>query len=283
MDWPAKATFVTPEEKELVTARLQADSDAVADESVSWKNVMSAMSDYKVWLYGACFHTLSLPLYTLSMFLVLPLPAIKHLCQQRKANTVLQPSIIKDLGYSAAEAQLLTIPPYALATILTVVYAVVSERYSRRGPFILFSTTIAIIGYIILLSNTSPTSKPGVSYVGVFFAAAGIYPSVALALSWPAVNVSGQTKRATANAMQITIGNVGAVIGTQLYRPTGAPRYVVGHGTALGYLVGNLVVVSVIWWVHARVNRQRDREVAEGKRYEGEWLGDADQRWRFGL
>ena len=71
MDWPAKATFVTPEEKELITARLGADSDAVADESVSWKNVSGAMKDPKVWLYGACFHTLSLPLYTLSMFLVM--------------------------------------------------------------------------------------------------------------------------------------------------------------------------------------------------------------------
>lgn len=95
--------------------------------------------------------------------------------------------------------------------------------------------------------------------------------------------MSGQTKRATANAMQITIGNVGAVIGTQLYRPAGAPRYVAGHGVALGYLVGNLVVVGVIWAVHARINREREREVKEGRGYEGEWLGDADQRWRFGL
>lgn len=70
MDWPSKATFVAPEEKELVFARLEADSDAVADESVSWQNVAAAMKDPKVWLYGACFHTLSLPLYTLSMFLV---------------------------------------------------------------------------------------------------------------------------------------------------------------------------------------------------------------------
>lgn len=70
MDWPQKATFFTSEEKELVAARLGADSDAVADESVSWKNVKAAMGDYKVWLYGACFHTLSLPLYTLSMFMV---------------------------------------------------------------------------------------------------------------------------------------------------------------------------------------------------------------------
>jgi len=85
MDWPAKATFVTPEEKELVTARLQADSDAVADESVSWKNVLSAMSDYKVWLYGACFHTLSLPLYTLSMFLVHSSP--DHFLKRQKLTT----------------------------------------------------------------------------------------------------------------------------------------------------------------------------------------------------
>lgn len=73
MDWPAKATFVTAEEKELVSARLQADSDAVADESISWAVVSTAFKDYKVWLYGACFHTLSLPLYTLSMFMVHPL------------------------------------------------------------------------------------------------------------------------------------------------------------------------------------------------------------------
>jgi hypothetical protein len=45
----------------------------------------------------------------------------------------------------------------------------------------------------------------------------------------------------------------------------------------------NLVVVSVIWAVHARINKKRDAEVAAGKKYEGEWLGDADQRWRFGL
>jgi hypothetical protein len=92
MDWPAKATFVTPEEKELVTARLQADSDAVADESVSWKNVLSAMSDYKVWLYGACFHTLSLPLYTLSMFLVHFPPTIDHLEGQKLTTSSSHPS-----------------------------------------------------------------------------------------------------------------------------------------------------------------------------------------------
>lgn len=106
---------------------------------------------------------------------------------------------------------------------------------------------------------------------------------MALALAWPAVNVSGQTKRATANALQITVGNLGAVIGTQLYRPGDAPRYAVGHAVALGYLVGGLGVVGAIWGVHARINGRRDERERRGERGEGVWRGDEDARWRFGL
>jgi hypothetical protein len=99
------------------------------------------------------------------------------------------------LGYQAYEAQLLSVPPYALATILTVIYAIVSERYGVRAPFVIASSLTAVIGYAILIGNSDPIAHPGVSYVGVFFATAGIFPSCALALSWPAMNVSGQTKR----------------------------------------------------------------------------------------
>ncbi|PPJ52005.1 hypothetical protein CBER1_09642 [Cercospora berteroae] len=261
-DWPNKAKFVTEGERAFINARLKNDSDATQHEGFTWANVGSAFKDPKVWLYNGVFHTLSLPLYTLSLFL---------------------PSIIAALGYASWEAQLLTVPPYALAAILTVGYAFVSERYQLRAPFILFSTSTAILGYILLLTNPSPTTRPAQSYVGVFLAAAGIYPSVALGLSWPAMNVSGQTKRAAANGLQITIGNLGAVIGTQLYRGADAPKYVVGHSVALAYLVGNLVVVSTLWWLLSKINRERD-EIAAREGAEvltGEWQGDEDLRWRF--
>jgi hypothetical protein len=32
--------------------------------------VIEALKDVKIWLYGLGFHTMSLPLYTLSLFLV---------------------------------------------------------------------------------------------------------------------------------------------------------------------------------------------------------------------
>lgn len=192
------------------------------------------------------------------------------------------------MGYTSAQSQLLTIPPYAAATIFTVVWAVLAEKYKRRALFTLITSSLAIIGYIILLTNEHPSKKPGVSYVGTFFAAMGIYPSVALVLSWPAINVSGQTKRATANAMQISIGNCGAVIGTQLYRPKTSPRYILGHSVALGYLVGNLIVVSALWWVLTRENKKKQEYLSAHPETNGFHdteddlkKGDEHPRWHF--
>jgi hypothetical protein len=264
VNYPDTAKFITEKERTYIQNRLAIDSDATLDEKFSWTNVAKALKDPKCWLYGLAFHTMSLPLYTLSLFL---------------------PSIIASLGYTAANAQLLTVPPYALATILTVVWAYASEKYKKRAPFAIGSSVLAIIGYIILITNKHPTKRPGVSYVGVFFAAAGIYPSTALALAWPANNVSGQTKRAVVGAMQISIGNLGAVLGTQLYRPKTAPRYLLGHGFALGYLVANVAVSATIWWYLERENKKRNAAGHEAgiKNFakEENWQGDEDPRWRF--
>ncbi|KAI9806243.1 MAG: hypothetical protein M1825_006358 [Sarcosagium campestre] len=261
-NYPATASFLTEDEREFIHKRLKSDNDATRNEVFTWANVSKALGDPKVWLYGLGFHTMSLPLYTLSLFL---------------------PTIIKDLGYTAAQAQLLSVPPYAVAFFLTIGVAVLSERTRYRAPFIMGSVSIAIIGYIILLTTSK---KPGVSYVGTIFAAAGIYPATALVLAWPANNVSGQTKRATANAMQISIGNLGAVLGTQLYRTESSPRFFVGHGMALGYLLANLVVVGSLWLVLKRENDRRVRGERDA-RLEGitedEWLGDDDPRWIFQL
>ncbi|PSR82838.1 major facilitator superfamily domain-containing protein [Coniella lustricola] len=261
-NYPDTASFLNDKERSFIQARLAADSDCTHDERFTWGNVLKAFKDPKCWLYGLAFHTMSLPLYTLSLFM---------------------PSIIQSLGYTAANAQLLTIPPYAFAFATTLSIAALSERFNQRALFLAGSSAFGTIGYIILLSNTDPTARPGVSYAGTFFAAGGIYPATALALSWPAINVSGQTKRAVANAMQISIGNLGAVLGTQLYRANDGPRYLLGHGFALGYLVANIVVAGVLYAVLKRENAKREALVEEVKEVGlmKDWEGDEDPRWRF--
>ena len=75
INYPATAKFLTSEEKRTVLSRLQADSDAIDEEQFQWSEVINALKDYKVWLYCFAFHTMSLPLYTLSLFLVSQLSA----------------------------------------------------------------------------------------------------------------------------------------------------------------------------------------------------------------
>ncbi|KAK0638538.1 major facilitator superfamily domain-containing protein [Cercophora newfieldiana] len=261
-NYPDTAEFLTPKERKFIHTRLSSDSDATHDERFSWTNVLKAAKDPKCWLYGFGFHTTSLPLYTFSLFL---------------------PTIINALGYSPAISQLLTIPPYAFAFCTTLTVATVSERLNQRALFIVGSALFAVIGYAILLSNTDPLRRPGVSYVGTFFAAGGIFPATALSLSWPAINVSGQTKRAVANAMQISIGNLGAVLGTQLYRSGDGPRFIVGHSFAMAYLLGNAVVSGTLYVVLKRENAKREAITEEVKEVGGlvDWEGDEDPRWRF--
>ena len=215
-NYPATAKFLTPKEREYVIARLKKDGDASRDEKFSWAGVYQALKDPKVYLYGLCFHTMSLPVYTLSLFL---------------------PTIIKDMGFSTAQAQLLSTPPYVFAFFTTMFVAVVVERIKFRSPFIIGSSLLAIVGYVMLISST----RPALLYAGTILAAGGIYCAIALILSWPANNVSGQTKRATASAMQISIGNLGAIMGTQLYRPAWGPRFFIGHG-----VVRTLAIFSLI-------------------------------------
>ena len=205
-NYPATVKFLTTEEREQVLARLRQDNDATRDEKFTWRGVVQALKDPKIYLYGLCYHTIILPGVTLSYFL---------------------PTIINDLGYSPATTQLLTIAPYFVAFFVNISVAVLAERTKRRAPFIIAGDIVGIVGYVILLTSR----LPGLSYAGTILVSAGTSPSLIITMSLPGNNVSGQTKRVTANGMQLFIGSFATFIGMQLYRPKWSPRNLVGNGT----------------------------------------------------
>lgn len=69
-NYPAKSAFLKDNERAFIEQRLAIDRDLTTNEGFTWSNVADALKDYKVWLYAMAFHTMSLPLYTLSLFLV---------------------------------------------------------------------------------------------------------------------------------------------------------------------------------------------------------------------
>lgn len=114
------------------------------------------------------------------------------------------PTIIKELGFSTANAQLLSVPPFVAGCVCTLLFGVYSDIHKLRGPYVIAGAFISLMGFIVLYTQTSP----GVSYVGAVLAAAGIYPTVPVYLAWVGSNAGGDVKCGASIAMVIGLANL---------------------------------------------------------------------------
>jgi MFS family permease len=124
------------------------------------------------------------------------------------AISLFTPTIINELGYSAANAQLLSVPPFVAGCVCTIIIGIYSDRCQLRGPFIIGGATVSLIGYIVLYTQTSP----GVGYAGTFLAAMGVYPTIAVDIAWAGGNAGGDMKRGIVLALVVGLGNLGGCV-----------------------------------------------------------------------
>jgi MFS family permease len=197
------------------------------------------------------------------------------------------PSVIKELGYSAANAQLLTIPVYVFALIVTILSAIHSDRYKNRSNFIIYPFMLAAAGYIILLALPHP-ELPGATYGALFIVAGGLYPVICGVISWNANNLAGSWKRSIGMAIQICIGGLGGAVGSNIYLGREAPHYWTGYGFSLGIIVAAWCSAIALRWGLNRENRRREAMSEEEIREkwteeELEEMGDASPRFRYTL
>jgi MFS family permease len=176
------------------------------------------------------------------------------------------PTIIAALGYTANEAQLWSVIPYAVASVVTVIVAVASDHFKARGIVMLFTLPVAIVGYAVIANTTNATVKYGMT----FLMATGLYSSVPPVLGWLANNSAGHYKRATAAALQLAIANCGGFVTVFVYPKNEGPQYRQGHTVILGLLSGGwfLILCNVLYV--AKINRDK----ARGKHDQYEGYGD---------
>ena len=145
-----------------------------------------------MYLYAIMYISIAEPLYSLALF---------------------TPQIIADLDFSGASANLLSVPPYVLGFITTMVSAWVADRVIMRGPFILFWSCFVIAGYAILISDVAA----GIKYFAIFLTVAGVSPNIALAISYVGANFGPLYVRATVMGFFFTIGNSSGLISRYVF------------------------------------------------------------------
>lgn len=129
------------------------------------------------------------------------------------------------MGYSSANAQLLTVPPYAVGCLGTILVGIYSDKYQLRGPFIIGGSTVALIGYVILYTR----GTAGVGYVGTILAAVGAFPTIAPNLAWAGGNAGGVTKRGVVLALVIGLSNLGGCVFFMIPTTTNWPNVFVAY------------------------------------------------------
>lgn len=119
--------------------------------------------------------------------------------------TLFLPTILGPLFDTADQSriQLLTVPPFVPATIVTIIVAIAADRLKSRGVFILCLLPISIIGYIILIASHNNEAR----YAAVFMLSFGIYASVPCILSILPNNFPNPTSRATVTALNLMVAN----------------------------------------------------------------------------
>lgn len=169
------------------------------------------------------------------------------------------PTIIKNMGYTANQAQLMSVPPYVVACFFTIVASYLADKFRTRGIFMLGFQLVAITGFAMLAGS----AKSHIQYGGTVLAAigtcsvtpsvsslpqsnvpAGIYPQIPLGLAWNGNNIGGSMKRGTGIAMQVMGGNCGGIIASYVYLTRDSPRYVAFHPCLPAWFFASIILIS---------------------------------------
>ncbi|KAF9227226.1 MFS general substrate transporter [Gyrodon lividus] len=257
-DYPETASFLTETERRYVIDLLKEDSNSLATH-YDFRFVLQALKDYKTYVQVGIYIGLLIPVYAIALF---------------------SPTIINELGFSAANAQLLSVPPFVAGCIFTILVGIYSDKHKLRGPYVIGGAFVSLLGYIALYTQRSAAT----SYAGTVLAAVGVFPTIAVNLAWAGSNAGGDLKRGVVIAMVIGLGNLGGICSSFVYLDP--PRFHIGHGVIMGWLSLSILLSFFAMWNYRRINKQKEelcqaRGITADRRDEFTEMGDGSPLFRY--
>ena len=104
-----------------------------------------------------------------------------------QAFSIFLPLVVRGLGYSSIEANLMSVPPYVCGAVGLYIFAVSSDHHRERGYHIIAGLCITLVGLIV----TVTVHSNGAKYAGLCVLLFGTYVSAPLTVAWLAGNTPG--------------------------------------------------------------------------------------------
>lgn len=192
-DTPEKASWLSLDEKKFVDLRLKEAGVRTSTEEgdkFSWKLLAKTMIDWKILLGILMAWANSVP---------------------NAAFKFTMPQIIKQLGFSTTQSQLLTIPPYFCGGVSAWLVGRSADKYKWRMPFIAGPLVVLAAALGILLGLSSDIKHHvAPMYFAVCLAQIGIYPLLPGIAAWTGNNLGSSWKRSLGLAWLLAAGNIGS-------------------------------------------------------------------------
>lgn len=246
VDSPAlSSAWLTPDEIKYLQLRQEAQRGnsaraKAADQSRKWQIAKTVVLDWQIYLQMLVYWSNSAVNYGMKFTM---------------------PQIIKNMGFSSSNAQLMTIPPYFMGAVSAFVSSYFADRFHWRMPFIVAAQVTLVISFIILftLSGKLDNSRNIAGcYFAIILACIGTYPIAPGGNTWTVENLAGQTKKAQGIALLTAVGNIGGVIGSNIYLEREKPSYPTGFGASLAIAALGIIAALSLDLIFWRVNRKRD-------------------------
>ncbi|KAB8296748.1 hypothetical protein EYC80_002165 [Monilinia laxa] len=213
-DYPETVKWLLKDEKDLAISRLATEGSKVHDKGLTWQEAKETLCTWRLYAHYAIYFGISTPFSSLSLF---------------------TPSITAGLGYEDLEAQLMTVPPYAVAYVVTILISWSADHFNARA---LHSSTMALIGAIgftasALLPSASYTSRYGC----LIIAASGAFSCIPPLLGFLSSNIFSTASIGLAIALNISVGAPGQIAGVWIYKANDAKKgFPLGHWVNAGLL-----------------------------------------------
>ncbi|KAI1816434.1 major facilitator superfamily domain-containing protein [Poronia punctata] len=260
-DWPETARFLTEDERRHLVARLAQDTGEAKMDELTPRARRRILTDWKI--YAGTF-------------------AYLGVVNTGYAGSFFIPTILREMGYLATEAQVRTIPIYVVATAVCLGTAYTTDRLQHRYAFAMAGLAVAGVGYSILLAQQHISSL-GVKYFALFLIVSGGYATQPMTITWLANNVSGHYKRSIAAGTQIGLGNIGGIVASNVFFTREAPSYQTGYGVSFGFLGICALACTVLFFGIRMENAKRERGERDHRLQcvDAHNLGDDHPHWRF--
>ncbi|KAI0283389.1 MFS general substrate transporter [Russula aff. rugulosa BPL654] len=246
-DFPESAKFLSEAERVYIIREQKDDMRFSADEErFKLKYLWQCLTDWKTYAALGICAGIGGPIFAFALF---------------------TPTIINELGFKATAANLMSVPVFAFACLVTLAIAVLGDRIGHRGyrgyiNLALLGT--AFVGYLILIFSRSAA----LSYFAIYLAAASLFPVVPNNAAWISSNVEGSYKRSATLALVFSFGNLNGAVTSNVYRERDIPWYTLGHGIVLMYIAIGWLSSLTYAILLRRENKARDRgerdEVIDG-------------------